>query len=675
MQEKSQRAPTRKQEPKAASARQAKPATTEPSDEKLGHKIFPRNLTAKAAYLVPGNPIVSRPEDAVANCFPGLELDVRNLDRRFFPGLVFNFVSYANLPVRHPGAKLAYVDVLEDPDLGLDPDTADRLKQTLGIKREEIKDLYDDLVDNADKLAEGKWYLDWIKQGERLSMKSFDGLQVWRLLRGLEPGRVTIGLRQKEGKHRGARVKLNGWRRYYADPNTGVISGAYQPGELMQGLCSPWQHDFRDCACHYWPANHPDVVLGEIYPGEPTLPGGDSLESARNVRLDWLREDRSQGLAAAASDTIPQNRPYQIDHFRINHDWQALSVVVEGREVDAVYVPSPLENANPFGTLDELLNELTVWLAPLELTLIFEYLYARFSVLTSDEVKERGGDATLAKAVDFVRYNLLLIATSEMHHLRWANELLWKLCRANGRPFEPVLNACEVVPKNPVAPTPDQLTAKAIRNYVSTEHKVEFHPRELKAPTEAALAKFVHDHHGVDPGYRKRDLRPLTKEVIRDFIALEHPSSFIDGAYARVIATLRQPSYSPDLVDVATRIVSEGMEHERHFIDIHTALLPYDEPDYLRMNMQLGTKDQATRALRHIDTIIDSLGRAYDKAGHNEFERTNLDIAAARDAMNDLLAIGEKLARFGAEDGKKGKRSIGIPFFSRWPLASEGSKP
>src|SRR4051794_34912163 len=57
------------------------------------NKIFPRNLTAQAAYLVPGNPVVTRPEDAVANCFPGLELDIRNLDRRFFPGLVFNFVT------------------------------------------------------------------------------------------------------------------------------------------------------------------------------------------------------------------------------------------------------------------------------------------------------------------------------------------------------------------------------------------------------------------------------------------------------------------------------------------------------------------------------------------------------------------------------------------------------
>ena len=333
----------------------------------------------------------------------------------------------------------------------------------------------------------------------------------------------------------------------------------------------------------------PDVVLGEIYPGEPTLPGGDSLESARNVRLDWLREDRSLGLASAALNTIPRNRPYQIDHFRINHDWQNLDVVVEGREVGSVYVPSALENANPFGNPSDLLRELQVWLAPLELTLIFEYLYARFSVLTSQEVMKDSGDKTLAGIVDFVRYNLLLIATSEMHHLRWANELIWKLCKARDLPFTPVLEICEVVPKSPVAPTLDKYTAAAIGSYVKIEHKIEFHPADLEAPTKAALAEFEAKNKGVESGYRERALRRLCKDVISDFIALEHPSSFIDGAYARVIATLRQGNYSPDLVDVATRIASEGMEHERHFIDISTALAPYQESEYLRP-MQVGTQ-------------------------------------------------------------------------------------
>ena len=103
----------------------------------------------------------------------------------------------------------------------------------------------------------------------------------------------------------------------------------------------------------------------------------DWIGCGKIVRSDWHRR---------RSTPFQQNRPYQIDHFRINTNWQDLSIVVEGREIGAVYVPAAIENANPYGSLDDLLNELRVWLAPLELTLIFEYLYARSSVLTFEEV-------------------------------------------------------------------------------------------------------------------------------------------------------------------------------------------------------------------------------------------------------------------------------------------------
>jgi hypothetical protein len=226
-------------------------------------KIFPRNLTARAAYLPIGNPIVTRPEDAVANCYPGLELDVRNLDRRFFPGLVFNFVQPAD-DSKPGGAKLAYVDVEEDPDLQLNfKQNRDRVCGQLGISREDAEDLIDKLADLESKAQSGDWFLDWIKQGERTIRTPSDvpGLTVWRLIRGLEPGPVSIGLRRrKEGHECHEHMELHGWRRLFTDPTTGVISGAYQPGELMQGLCSPWQHDFRDCYCHYWASNRPRCI-------------------------------------------------------------------------------------------------------------------------------------------------------------------------------------------------------------------------------------------------------------------------------------------------------------------------------------------------------------------------------------------------------------------------------
>ena len=95
--------------------------------------VKPRNLTARAAQQVDGNPDISRPEDAVGNCYPGLDIDVRNLDRRFFPGLVFEFVCYDLTIQRQPeppdrlGALLLYAQGFGDPELL--PGYLDRLEK------------------------------------------------------------------------------------------------------------------------------------------------------------------------------------------------------------------------------------------------------------------------------------------------------------------------------------------------------------------------------------------------------------------------------------------------------------------------------------------------------------------------------------------------------------------
>src|SRR5438034_11596102 len=58
-------------------------------------KLLPRNATAlrktqdstRAPRLVAGNSVATRLESGVGNCYPGLECDLRNLERRFFPFL------------------------------------------------------------------------------------------------------------------------------------------------------------------------------------------------------------------------------------------------------------------------------------------------------------------------------------------------------------------------------------------------------------------------------------------------------------------------------------------------------------------------------------------------------------------------------------------------------------
>src|ERR1700730_17445625 len=58
-------------------------------------KLLPRNVAALRRFqdpacaqpLATGNPVMTRHEWGIAKCFPGLECDLRNLERRFFPFL------------------------------------------------------------------------------------------------------------------------------------------------------------------------------------------------------------------------------------------------------------------------------------------------------------------------------------------------------------------------------------------------------------------------------------------------------------------------------------------------------------------------------------------------------------------------------------------------------------
>ena len=67
----------------------------------------------------------------------------------------------------------------------------------------------------------------------------------------------------------------------------------FLPGELTQSLCSPWTHDFRDCACYYWASNHPDIAL-------PPLPVDNVANPRWNLAVPWERSERNAGQAAVA---------------------------------------------------------------------------------------------------------------------------------------------------------------------------------------------------------------------------------------------------------------------------------------------------------------------------------------------------------------------------------------
>src|SRR5262249_29648392 len=204
-----------------------------------------------------------------------------------------------------------------------------------------------------------------------------------------------------------------------------------------------------------------------------------------------------------------------------------------------------------------------------EHVLTLEYLYAYYSVRLPGEVPA-DQPAELRQDVVFIRHYVLLVAINEMQHLRWANQLLWEL-KDHGlidpQKYGPSLGVAETVPA------------------------------------------------GAKGGDRPRALRPLTPEVLADFVAVERPSGFIEGQYARVVATLRLKDYPESLYQLASRIVNEGMEHFNRFRDIAAVMRQYRQTPYLRALAKGAADDPEVRdALTSYRQIVDQLKQAYATA-------------------------------------------------------------
>jgi Ferritin-like len=596
--------------------------------ELMAAKIFPRNLTAQADRLVAGNPASSRLESGVGNDYPGLEFDHRNLDRRFFPGLIFEFASQSGSDTPNPllgGIRLVRPDT-GDPDL-VPPTDANhpdfKLRNSAAASA-----LADALNGNkGTALSAGVWFIDEIEQaGVLLRTYSLnrkrekiplDGLACWRFVRSLEPGsavKIKLGQRPGIGDRPVSRkqITLSGWRRRFLDHESGVIDLAYSAGEMTQSLCSPWMHDFRDCGCNYWASNHPDIVLTEDYPGEPLLPTGGSADPRRvNESVDWLRADRNRDATAEAFPTDADNRPYQMDHYEINRRWQQLGIVLEGKEISQIYRPGVAAYSNPYDNPAELAQAL-VHLATLEHTLTLEYLYAYFSIAPESEVNNTRWPG-ITDAVIFARHELLMIAISEMRHLRWANQIIWQLEHAGLIPAGtgPSLGVAKTVPTSPENPE------------------------------------------------RKRELRLLTPETLRDFIAVEAPSGTLDGQYARVSATLRKALYPAAARQLAGQIISDGIDHFSRFREVNLVLRNYisetgeNHPYLLSLRPAPADNSRAKEALGAYKQIVSNLRAGYSSG---DMEDANF-IILARGQMAKLQGLAQELAN----------DKLGLPFFDAVP--------
>lgn len=552
-------------------------------------KLYPRNATAKSHHWVTGNPVTTRPETGVDNSYPGLELDQRNLDKRFFPGLEFEL---------HATGVLRTIDA-EMHSVLLEALTADQLRK--GVVLRALHGIFGEERDGTRKYTR--------------TFNRFEELDQWRVIHDLEPGPLAIALAPlndgpsdeeiftafasfvagdnaepqitHDDNGNLAYAFVAGSRAAYLDRHGVIDPAEYRPGDLTRSLCSPWQYDFALCGCFYWASNKPDIVQ-------------KNADSPQYSNFQRLRGDEEPPVRAISvrSEWEGSGAPTLDENLMTSH-WETLPAVfdrVEGRATpvdDGVRLPSA-DLLSRQEVIDALRN-----LAPVEHGLMVEYLYAYYSIYQDafDESTDEG------KAVRAAAKTVLSVAIDEMRHMRWVNELLRELDEP------PELGRFTTMPD------------------IANDNRVLEHTFSLKRLSSDRLDWFIR------------------VEAPSERLDIARQDDTVDGMYTRVLLSVLQgDNFSTEekqsLVHLLKLIIDEGHDHYERFKQIRHRLSAVDTESYLQLpdnpeahpigHSAYVFEAAANTAYRQTINILQLVFAATDR------QRTDAFIVAARELMYNI---------------------------------------
>ncbi|WP_331771702.1 hypothetical protein OG948_49860 (plasmid) [Embleya sp. NBC_00888] len=274
--------------------------------------IDPMNLSAQLRYQAVGNPPSTLPDSASSNSAPGLEFDIRNLWRRLFEGIELheadNYVTGADAEHReligHRLLKVAGAPVITSL-IGPQRPGAKPTLLTTGANPDGVTMLEwsNSLADVLDRHAGSPV--------ECVFTAAEAPNPVGLPADPIDPSRVKIvflTVRPLFAKHpeSGARLPV-------------IEESMVEPGELTWGLCSPWQNDYRECACYYWAASRPDYV--NVEEDERGVSTGNHWFALRREPREYVLDDRDDSRLLSYTDL-----------FR---DWQGtLRFIVGGNDYE-----------------------------------------------------------------------------------------------------------------------------------------------------------------------------------------------------------------------------------------------------------------------------------------------------------------------------------------------------
>jgi len=289
----------------AASGMTATPATV--TAKAIGKGISPgemkpANLMAQIHYRGGGNPFSVLPRTAISNCFPGLEFDFRNLWRRTFEGIVL---------IENNNYVIAAEDSKHEDLVGR------RLLRVHGFPIM-VKTHGPTLPNGSDgtlvteSSPEAVSFMEWSNSLARIMDMQGELVECDFSLEKPATEEIMVTDDTKTMK---ATLRM---RKFFEGKTSAIAKEILQPGELTQGLCSPWQNDYRECACYYWAASRPDYV--NVGVADNGLSHGDM----------WMAKKRT-------GKYIPDDR---VDSRLLSYDdlfreWeQALNFIVEGSDAE-----------------------------------------------------------------------------------------------------------------------------------------------------------------------------------------------------------------------------------------------------------------------------------------------------------------------------------------------------
>jgi hypothetical protein len=250
------------------------------------------NKSAELLYKAAGNPISSHPITAIGNCCPGLEFDFRAVWRRLFVGITL--VEHDNLVVDAdpPFQLLLGRRLLKIGDYEV----------VAEIKGPKTSDPTDSIVVTTEDNPHGVICMEWSNSLARVLNPHKAGDKVTCIFSDERWGPRTALRKSPEGdpdetddseetENREYQVKTIERQleiRNFFEDGSVISEKLAEAGELTQGLCSPWQNDFRECSCYYWASSRPDYVNVTIGP-DGTSRGDNWLQKKRTG--DYLPDD------------------------------------------------------------------------------------------------------------------------------------------------------------------------------------------------------------------------------------------------------------------------------------------------------------------------------------------------------------------------------------------------